>query len=357
MTKIAEIKEESPSLNLTVKIVTVREREYENDKGKGTYYFGIIGDETGTIPFTAWVFPPTVRQNDVVELRNCSVKAYNERLRVYVNSRSEVVLRPNDTMEVLRTYVEYKVKDLTTRDQYVAVSGIISGIQERKYSKDGKEGIVYNGFFRDETGTVRLSSFGVKLKEGLKAKISGARVQEYRGRIRISVNENSVITPVEFPEPQIPLYRITELANGISGIEISGICVLVGERSGLIMRCPECRRRVEGDRCEEHPGETPVKDLYAYFTLEDGTSTIQVSAGKDAMKGYTGLDVEELDYTPEERQSVSEKVMEKFLGKPVLLLGESVMSGQGLNFRALEVHPVDKNVISRVESLMKREVN
>ncbi|MHB8395805.1 MAG: hypothetical protein ACYDAZ_08460 [Thermoplasmataceae archaeon] len=357
MLKIAEIKDKIKFADITVKVVTIREKEYENEKGKGSYYYGIVGDETGTLPLTAWVFPSTVQAGDVIELKNCSVRKYNDRLRIYADSRSEVVLRPDDKMEVKRTYKEYKVKDLNLKDQYVAVSGIITGIEERTYEKDGRSGVVYSGIFADDTGTVRISSFGVKLKENLKARITGARVQEYRGRIGISINENSVITPIEMQKPGVPLYRISELSTGISGIEVTGICVMLGERSGLSMRCPECRKRVDDGNCQEHPDAKPYVDLYAYFTLEDGTSTMQCSIGRDALAKFTGIKTESLEYSEDEIGRIHGIIEEKIMGKPLLLKGESTTSPQGLSFRAEELTYIDSDVIKKVQAIMRMGID
>ena len=357
MTKIGDIKDETKSAGVIVKVVAIKEKEYESERGKGTYFYGIIGDETGTLPFTAWVLPSTVRVGDVVELKNCSVRKYNERLRLYVDSRSEVILRPEDVMEVKRTYRDYKVRSLNLNDSYVSVTGLITQVSRSTYKKDGIQKEVISGQFTDDTGTVRISSFGPELKDGMKVQISGARVQEYRGRLRLSINENSAIAGADFPTPEVPLYRISEVDRGISGIEVTGICVAVGDRSGLTMRCSQCRRRVDDGSCEEHPDAEKTLDLYATFTLEDGTASIQCNTGKDVTSTLTGISVDGKEFNQVEIESVHSGIKNKLLGRPFLVRGEASVTDQGTSLRAESIVEIDVEALKRIRAAMRMGID
>ena len=108
--KIDKLDENTKNETIVVKILSLTEKETKSEKGEGVYHYGLIGDETGTMPYTAWALPATIRQGDVVELRNFSVKKYNDSLRLYLDTRTDVILRPEDKMDVKRVYKEYKIK-------------------------------------------------------------------------------------------------------------------------------------------------------------------------------------------------------------------------------------------------------
>ena len=92
--KIDKLDENTKNETIVVKILSLTEKETKSEKGEGVYHYGLIGDETGTMPYTAWALPATIRQGDVVELRNFSVKKYNDSLRLYLDTRTDVILRP-----------------------------------------------------------------------------------------------------------------------------------------------------------------------------------------------------------------------------------------------------------------------
>src|SRR3989304_3065278 len=51
---IAELAPGEPSVTLLCRIVSVNEKQIDAEAGARTILYGILGDPTGTVPFTAW---------------------------------------------------------------------------------------------------------------------------------------------------------------------------------------------------------------------------------------------------------------------------------------------------------------
>lgn len=131
--KIDEISEKDSTVDILVKILSIDKRTVNTSRGETTYYYGLIGDDTGVIPYTAWEFPQVIKAGDAVEIKYARVKEYNGRLRIYIDSRTEVILKPGENIEVKNTYKEVKLQDISSKTPFVSVTGMVSGITEHEY--------------------------------------------------------------------------------------------------------------------------------------------------------------------------------------------------------------------------------
>ena len=69
--QISTLEPGKQNMSLKAKIVSLQQRKIKNEKGETVYFYGILGDQSGTISFTAWAFPATIQAGDVVEIKNC----------------------------------------------------------------------------------------------------------------------------------------------------------------------------------------------------------------------------------------------------------------------------------------------
>jgi replication factor A1 len=355
--KVADLKSNSTNIDLIVKVISINQKEANTQKGPTTYFYGIVGDGTGTIPFTAWTMVSSVRANDVLELKNCSVKLYNERLRLYIDARTQVILRPGEELEVRRTYPVLKIKNISLKEPYVAVEGIVRDVKERPYAGREKSGTLYFGFLEDETGKIRVNSFDVKIEENTGYRFTGAKVSEYNNRLRISVNEKTGIQKIKVEVNPGPVYYdIHELKSPVSGIYINGFIVNVGEKGGAVYRCQECRKTAENGKCPDHPDSTVYRDYFLYFTLEDGTGYIQGTCGKSALTSYRN----EWDEAALEKISMVDQGMteikKEILGSLVTAMGEVVSNQNGLTLRISEMKPLGEKDIEDLSRKYLEEV-
>ena len=356
--KIEEISEQTKNETIVVKILSMKERETKSERGEGIYYFGLLGDDTGTMPYTAWTMPATIRSGDVVELRNFNVNKYNDSLRVYIDSKTDVILRPDDKIEVKRVYRDYRVKDLNMRDQYVSVSGRVSNLIEKKFEREGEERNVTHCTLDDESGSIRLSLFDRTLKEGSNVRIEGARLSEYKGHLRLSAGDRAVISEIKPPKiPDHRIYNIFEVTSPVDSVSFSGLVVHLGEKGGLVRRCAECRRTLEDVKCDEHPQAGFILDLFSYFTIEDGTGDLQCTAGRPALTGILGISEQDLDPGSSKlsKADVSKRLSENLMNSPLLLTGDVVSGTNGISFRVRAIERLDADRIKRINLKFEEE--
>ena len=67
--QISTLEPGKQNVRLKAKIVSLQQRKIKNEKGETVYFYGILGDSSGTISFTAWAFPATMQSGDVVEIK------------------------------------------------------------------------------------------------------------------------------------------------------------------------------------------------------------------------------------------------------------------------------------------------
>lgn len=356
--KIGSLGPGAQNLNLKAKIVSLQQRTIKNDKGETVYFYGILGDESGTISFTAWAFPNTIRAGDVVEIKNCSTKEYNNVNRVYIDSRSEVVLRPGEDMEVKRTFRELKVKDLKLNDPYVSLDGKISNVRERDMERNGETVRLYSADLEDDTGKIRLTSFGKQIKDGETIRIEGARVSEYKGRLRLTINDKTRVLPTKLSyEIRERILDLGSVSGPLGGITVHGFAVTLGQKSGLVMRCSECNQRLDDIRCQDHPSAPLSYDIFVYFTLDDGTGHLQCTAGRYAMLPLLGYTQE--NFVPENssisRRSVQNALEEKIPGKAFVINGDVVNGQVGLSLRINSIRPMDEEYLKGITRMLEAD--
>ncbi|QRF74788.1 mjaSSB [Thermoplasmatales archaeon] len=356
--KVNDLKEEMKDISMKVKIVSISSRNTRNERGESTYFYGYMGDETGTIPYTAWAFPSSLKAGDVVDMKNVYTKKYNDTIRVYLDSRSEIILDPSTNLEVKRVYREYKIKDLSLKDQYVDVRGIASSVRAREYEKDGKKQKVYQGFLEDETARVRISSFGREIVENKPLKLVGARVTEFNGRISLSVNDKTGIDSAEeIKIPQYRIYQLQEINGPVGGITIAGFVVSVGEKSGVIYRCAECSKTISDGSCPDHPDARKVEDIFAYFTIDDGTGVMQCSAGSDHLLSFLKIGKEALtNADAKSRDEIHASIRNSLLGMPIFASGEFRRLRDDLSFRIDSMKRVDQQELKIIAAAMEADL-
>lgn len=357
--KIEELDGEEKNIGLKIKLINVEKRTAKSDKGENVYHYGLLGDETGTMFFTAWSFNPNVKAGDVLELKNCYTKEFNGNLRLYMDTRSEIILLPDNDIEVKRSFKEMKIRELTPKDSYVSVQGVLSEIKSRDYEKDGEMRKVYFGDIEDETGKLRISSFGRSLPEGKGVRIEGARVSEYKGRLRLSVNEKTKIEELDITVPsERRYYNVSDLNSPVGGVSFTGFIITLGEKSGLRLRCSECRKTIEDVRCPDHPNKPFVYDLFAYFTLSDGTGYLQCTAGRVPLMKL--LELGESDLEPDKssitKRDVYSRLREKLYGKPYIAEGDLAEGNNGLNLRITDLERIRSEDVKKFLRIVEAEL-
>jgi replication factor A1 len=357
--KIAEINSEMLEISLKAKILSISKRETQNSKGPLTYFYGLIGDETGVFPFTAWSMPTTVRESDVYEISKCYTKSFKEKLRIYFDNRTEFKFL-NEEMDVKRTYKYFEIKDLDLKEKFVTVEGLLQSENIREYEKDGEKRKVFQYILKDQSATIPLSSFGMQLETGKYARIEGARLDEFNGYYRLNISDKAKVEYLKVDLNELDhISHIGDLKSPIGGIKVSGFIISMGEKSGLIARCAECKQKIDDIRCADHPEAKLIFDIFCYFTIDDGTDYLQVSAGYDALKNVTNISQDYLnnEKRPPLKREVKEKLNENLLHHVLVIKGNLKLSVMGLTLRSTEVSFLGDKEIVELKSNLEEVIN
>ncbi len=293
--KIDEILNENNNIDLKVKILSVDKREVTTSKGNTIYHYGLVGDETGVLSYTAWEFPAPIKTGDVVEIKYARSKEYNGRIRLYFDSKTEIILKPGESMDVKNTYREKKLQDISLKEPFVSVTGKVTGMAKKEYNKDGRLLVIYNGFIEDDTSRVRLSSFGKELENGKIYKIKGAKVSEFNKQMELSIGDKTEVFLVNDENINFERnYKIAEITNPAGSINIMGFIITLGTKSGIIKKCSDCNKPLTTGVCPDHPDAKTILDIFSYFTVDDGTKYLQCIAGKNAILPFLNIKNDEI---------------------------------------------------------------
>jgi len=283
------------SVNLLVRIVSVNEKDVAVEGGGKHILFGILGDPTATIPFTAWEpLDAPLAKGDVVRVQNAYTKEYRGQVQVNFGVRTVVskekpeALPPPPAGAGVPAYVgkpkAFDVVELREGASNVAVTARILSVETREVEVDGVAKTVYSGVLADTTGKSQFSAwkdFG--LKEGEVLRIEGGYVKSWRGIPQVSFDERATVTRLKAdalpPAEKLresPRMWIEDLAERGGGVDVTvrGILIDLREGSGLIYRCPECRRVLRKGACRIHGEVKGEPDLRVKAVLDDGSGAL-----------------------------------------------------------------------------------
>ena len=286
------------SVNLLVRIVSVNEKDVTVESATKRILYGILGDPTATVPFTAWEpLGVTLAKGDVVRVQNAYTKEYRGQVQVSFGVRTTVSKEKPDALPeykpgpgsgIGRPYVgkptPVTVADLREGASNVEVTARVLSVETREVEVDGAKKAVYSGVLADGTGKSQFSAwkdFG--LKEGEAVKIEGAYVKAWRGIPQLSFDDRATVTRLQ-PDALPPAEKVSEsprmwiedLADRGGGVDVTirGILIDLREGSGLVYRCPECRRVLRKGACRIHGEVKGNADLRVKAVLDDGSGAV-----------------------------------------------------------------------------------
>jgi len=292
---IRELLPGEQSVNLLVRLVSVNEKEV-TPEGQGTkkILFGILGDPTATVPFTAWEpLNGPVATGDVLRVQNAYTKEYRGQIQVNFGLRTIVSKEKADALPEYKggsplpyagTPTPFQVDRLREGTSNVAVTARILSTETREVEVEGAKKLVYGGVLADETGKTRFTAwkdFG--LKEDEVVRIEGAYVRPWRGIPELSFDERSNVVrlkgdtlPPLTKLGESPRVWVEDLAERGGGVDVTvrGILIDMREGSGLVYRCPECRRVLRKGACRIHGEVKGDPDLRVKAVLDDGSGAL-----------------------------------------------------------------------------------
>ncbi len=370
--RLKDLRVSDVPVQIVARIVSVERREYSRpaDGRRRSFLTGLLSDGTASVRFTWWE-PPNdeVDRGTIIRAQNVQVREYQGRPEVSFSFRTRVApAGPADLPKVDSEEVPFRtISELQSRSEGFRLEARVLRVAPKAVTVGAEQRQVYEGILGDGTGLVAFSSWSdFHLAPNEAIRIAGAYVRTFRGRPQLVLDETSIVAridpgrlpPTEALLPSAPrsLARL-EAAGGSESAVVEGLVVALLPPSGLVYRCPTCRRPVSGGLCSQHGAVKGVADLRARLVLDDGTSTVTLNVDRPMTESLWGLTLDEA--FERLRRSPDPSLLESSLADEVVGLrlrarGRVFPDDFGLNLYPESVERVGVELDERAKELRNR---
>jgi replication factor A1 len=368
---LAELTATETSVDFVARVLTVNPKEIEVDGEKRKLFFGIVADPTGSRPYTAWMGEVPFAKGDVFRFRNAYTKEWNSQAEISFGARTTFEKLKEDALPATpagrfgeaRTL---KVKDFQDGAGNVTAEVRIMSVGKREVTVGDERKTVFDGLLADETGRAQFSVWhDFSLKPGDALCVTGAYIKSWKGIPRLTFDERSKVERLEKSKlPDLKELKggtaltIEEIAarGGAADATVKGIIIDVKPGSGLVLRCPECKRVVQKGACRVHGNVKGSPDLRIKAALDDGTGAIMAVLGKELTERLTGRKMEDYMRLVAELanpDAVRAEIMEKVIARPIELTGNVTADDYGLMLIATSARMIDVDVQAEARAMLE----
>ena len=334
---------------------------------------GRIADETGAIGFLSWEsFDHEV--GSLLKIENAQVNVFRDTPEINIGSSSRIEIYHDSNFASAEDLVARsvcKIEDLRDGSRDVEVIVEIQKMIRRDFQgKDGESKSVWSGDVADPTGKCRTSMweeppFDFESTPVI-VRIKGARVRAWQGVPDITVDNKSqveVLAAAPWGEDvdlanNFVSVDLDELASGTSrvGISTQGKIVSIREDSGVIYRCPECRRVLRDGECATHGSQDGNMDVRLRLVLDNGKSTISLIINKSATESLIGMSQDEISSNISENGSMQfiQDLREKLLGRDLVANGRTIVDEQGAMLLSDDVNLIETDSVLAASELRSK---
>jgi replication factor A1 len=354
-TLVVDLKPNQQSVRVLCRIVSVNPKTIQVKGEDRKIFYGILGDESGTVQFTAWK-DFEIEKGNVVEIVNAYTKEWQGSVKVNFGDRTKIKkMEESQLPEVSVEPREYKIKDLRGGLSAVEVSARILEITEREVEASGEKKKVFSGVLGDETGKAQFTAWhDFKLKEGAVVKISGGYVKAWKGIPQFTFDQKASVEKLDanrIPKKDVKTQKIliSELVerNGALDVEIEGTVIEIRKGSGRVQRCPECNRVLQGDTCAVHGVVQGKADMRMKLVIDDGTGSVSAILGREPTEKLLGKTMNESLGD----DGIVEEMNTLLFGHRVSLQGNALGDQFGVTVIARDANRADFNVTEEAERL------
>ncbi|HTS32317.1 MAG TPA: hypothetical protein VMI55_00040 [Thermoplasmata archaeon] len=370
--RLRDLKPSDSPVEFVARIVTCQRREVtrKSDGSRRPLLSGLLSDGTATVRFSWWDPPREgVERGTVIRAVAPEVGEYRGRPEVSftwrsrVGPASEAELPRLDPAEIPRR----ALRDLRPPDEGFRVEGRVVRVAERTVSVGEERRVVFEGLLADRTGTVSFSAWSdFRLAPGEAVEVVGGYVRSFRGAVQLVLDERTSVRRLEradLPEaaevleaPPRSMARVEEEGGGAS-VSVEGRVVGLLPPSGLVYRCPQCRRSVQGGVCRVHGAVTGELDLRARIVLDDGTGAVTVNAGRAETERLWGTTLDACRARLRDQPDVSVlegELLDALLGRRLRVRGAGSKDDFGVTITPDRIDSAEVDLESTAEELSVR---
>jgi replication factor A1 len=219
----------------------------------------------------------------------------------------------------------------------------VLSVETRQVQVNGDAKTVYSGVLADESGKVQFSAwkdFSLAAGDGLR--IEGGYVKSWRGIPQLSFDERSTVTKLAteaLPSADAlgssARVWIEDLAErgGAVDATVRGILIDIKDGSGLVYRCPECRRVLRKNTCRIHGEVQGNADLRVKGVVDDGSGALTAVFGRELTELLLEKTIEEAIAQAKEamdQEVVRDELADLLIAQPIEVRGNVTSDDYGL---------------------------
>jgi replication factor A1 len=357
---ISDLQPNERSVNLLCRVIAVNPKDIKVKGDTRKIFYGILGDESGTISFTAWNSEIDFEKGDVIEISNAYTREWQGTVQLNLGDRVNV--KKTDKERLPESAFEprtLKIKDLRSGIGAVDVTARILEINEREADVNGERKKVFSGTLADETGKAQFTSWhDFKFKEEDVLQITGGYVKSWKGIPQLTFDQNATVKKLDknkIPKKDLqinkmPIFMIVE-KRGALDVEVEGTVIEIRPGSGIIFRCPECNRAMINDECSIHGKVEGKKDFRIKLVVDDGTGSVTSTLNKELAEKLLGKTFEE--YKKMEEDDIIENINKKLFAHRISLQGNALGDDFGTSLIAKNAKLVDYDIKDEAEKLSR----
>ncbi|UCG67951.1 MAG: hypothetical protein JSV09_08885 [Thermoplasmata archaeon] len=346
---IEQIQPNEPSVDLLCRLIAVNHKEVDVGGEKKPIVYGILGDQTASVPFTAWeVEDWQFQKGDVIRVHNAYSKEWRGQPQINFGERTRIKLESKEALPKfaatpLSDPMKYEVKDLKGGQSNISLKARVLSVESRTVNVGGEEKNVFSGVMADKTGKIQFSAwhdFGLSVEEVVCVK--GGYVKTWRGIPQLGFDERAeveILSSEEMPPmeelAEKRIYEIGELLDRGGAIDaaVEGVIIDIKSGSGLVFRCPECKRVLQKGVCRIHGEIEGRADLRIKAVLDDGTGALTAVIGRDTTENLLKKSVEECQKIAKEAMDqgvIADELKNLLIAKPVRITGDATLDDFGI---------------------------
>jgi len=357
------------SVSFIARVLSVNEKEIESQGAKKRIFYGMIGDETAVLPYTAWETTGLkLEKGWVVSIRNGYTTEYQGRIQLNFGTRTGI--KRDEATDIRVEMIPSapakpaKIGEIGENSGRVEVTGRILSIEKKIVGGEKGTREIFSGMIADETGRIRFTVWGdARLKEGDVVKINSAFAKAWKGIPQISFDEKADITRIkgEFPSAKdLSVSKNVEISQLVDGggaadITVSGVILQIKEGSGLVFRCPECKRVLQKGACRIHGKVEGTADLRIKAVVDDGTGALSVVMNRGITEELLEMSIDECIEKAREVMDydvVKDLLADKLIAKPIEITGNVTVDEYGPMMIAQGARGMDIKVREKAEKLL-----
>ena len=370
--RLRDLRPTTAPVEIVARVVSLERREItrRSDGSRRPLLSGLLSDGTASVRFTWWDPPREgIERGTVLRAAGVEVREFRGRPEVTFSWKTRV--EPASPVELpVVTGDELPLKtvhELAPPGEGFRLRVRVVRVQPKSVTVGEERRVVHEGLFADRSGSISFSSWSdFQLTSGEAVQVAGGYLRSFRGRSQLVLDERTSVSRIDagdLPDPAELLRAApktiarVEDDGGGEAVAVEGIVVGLLPPSGLVYRCPTCRRSIKSGICRVHGQVEGQADLRARIILDDGTGALTVNAGRvetERLWGVTLADARARMRDQPDPSLLEEQILEALLGRRLRVRGHGTKDDFGVTIEPETIESVEVDLDAAASELSAR---